>query len=141
MPAAEGRGAEVMPGGLSDRAQWRHANPTLDVADVPAAMEYYRTVFGLLPAWMAPEENIGGVSTETTPIELYLERVESPIPSRISVFVDDADGALANCKAAGADIAEEIETKPWGVRRFTVRDPDRNLIDISHEVNEPRGEP
>ena len=38
-------------------------------------------------------------------------------------------------RAAGADILDPIRTMPWGMRRFTVRDPDGNLIDISHEVD------
>jgi predicted enzyme related to lactoylglutathione lyase len=54
-----------------------------------------------------------------------------------SVFVDDADATLAKCQAAGAEVVEEIETKPWGTRRFTMRDPDANLIDISHRVHDP----
>ena len=30
---------------------------------------------------------------------------------------------------------DEIETKPWGLRGFTVKDPDEDLIGISHEVH------
>jgi uncharacterized glyoxalase superfamily protein PhnB len=130
-----------MPDQSHDPTQWRHANPILEVSDVPAAIAYYRRVFGLVPAWLSEEENIGGVTTEDAPIELYLERAERPTPSRLSVFVDDADVAYAKCRSAGAEIVDEIETKPWGMRRFTVRDPDGNLIDISHPVDEPRGQP
>lgn len=123
-----------MPGHSTDPTQWRHANPILEVADVPAAIAFYGRVFGLVPTWLTEEENIGGVTSADEPIEVYLERAERPTPSRLSVFVDDADATQAQCRAAGAEICEEIETKPWGMRRFTVRDPDGNLIDISHQV-------
>jgi uncharacterized glyoxalase superfamily protein PhnB len=53
------------------------------------------------------------------------------------VFVDDADAAHERYRAAGAEIVDELETQPWGLRGFTVRDPDGNLIDIAHEVHSP----
>jgi uncharacterized glyoxalase superfamily protein PhnB len=124
----------------SDPTQWRHANPILDVADVPRAIAYYRDVFGLMPTWMW-EEDVGGVTTEVAPIELYFSRAEHPAPSRLAVFVDDADRAYAKYRDAGAEIVDEIETKPWGLRGFTVKDPDGNLLGISHEVHTPEGEP
>ena len=88
-------------------------------------------VLGLTSRWRW-DDTIAGVGTGS--LELYLERVDAPSPSRVSVFVDDADAAYEQYRGAGAEIAEEIETKSWGMRRFTVRDPDGNLIDVSHEV-------
>lgn len=123
----------------SDATQWRHANPILDVADVSRAVAYYRDVFGLIPTWIS-EDNAGGVATEVAPIELYFARVEKPSPSRLAVFVDDADMAYAKYRAAGAEIVDQIETKPWGLRGFTVKDPDGNLIGIAHEVPSPGSE-
>jgi uncharacterized glyoxalase superfamily protein PhnB len=57
------------------------------------------------------------------------------------VFVDDADRAHAKYRAAGAEIVDEIETKPWGLRGFTVKDPDGNLIGISHQEHGAEDEP
>jgi catechol 2,3-dioxygenase-like lactoylglutathione lyase family enzyme len=110
---------------------WRHMNPIFQVADVDAAVAWYRDVLGLSEAWRW-EDRIAGMSIGD--LELYLERAERPSPSRVSVYVDDADAACEQYRAAGALFAEGIEDKPWGVRRFTVRDPDGNLIDVSHEL-------
>lgn len=129
-----------MPDDSNDRTQWRHANPILEVSDVDAAIAYYGRVFGLVPTWMW-EENVGGVTTEEAPIEVYFSRAAEPTPTRRAVFVDDADSAYAKCRAAGAEIVEEIETRPWGLRTFTIKDPDGNLIGISHEVHDPRDQP
>ncbi|MBV9000558.1 MAG: VOC family protein [Solirubrobacterales bacterium] len=114
-------------------------NPILDVVDVSRAIAYYRDVFGLVPTWMW-EENVGGVTTEVEPVELYFSRAGTPVPSRLAVFVDDADRAYAKYRAAGAEIVDKVETKPWGLRGFTVKDPDGNLIGISHEVHGPEHE-
>ena len=93
----------------SDPTQRRHVNPILDVADVSRAIAYYRDVFGLVPTsiW---EENVGGVTTEVEPVELYFSRAGTPVPSRLAVFVDDADRAYAKYRAAGAEIVDEVET-------------------------------
>ena len=129
-----------MPDRAPDPTQWRHANPVLEVADVSAAIAYYRHVFGLVPTWVWGT-NAGGVTTEVAPIELYFAQADKPTPSRLAVFVDDADIAYAQYRAAGAEIVEDIETRPWGLRTFTVKDPDGNLIGISHEEFDPRDQP
>jgi catechol 2,3-dioxygenase-like lactoylglutathione lyase family enzyme len=78
----------------------------LEVSDVPAAIAYYRDVLGLVPGWMW-EERVGGVHTEHSPIEIYFSRFEQPSPSRLVVFVDDADASYAKYRAAGAEILDE----------------------------------
>ncbi len=52
-----------MPGEGSESTRWNHANPVLEVSDVPRAIAYYRDVFGLTPSWMWVER-IGGVHTD-----------------------------------------------------------------------------
>ena len=123
-----------------DQARWNHANPILEVADVSHAIAYYRDLFGLIPGWTW-EDRAGGVHTEHSSIEIYFAQSGSPTPSRLAVFVEDADVAYEKCRAAGADIVEEPVTQPWGLRGFTVRDPDGNLIGIAHEVASPAGRP
>ena len=57
------------------------------------------------------------------------------------MFVDDADIACSKYRAAGAEIVEEIETRAWGLRTFTIKDPDGNLIGISHAVHDRHDQP
>ena len=130
-----------MTGEGPESTRWNNANPVLEVSDVPRAIAYYRDVFGLTPSWMW-EDRIGGVHSDHSSIEVYVSRAERPSPSRLAVFVDDADAAHDRCRTAGAEIVDELKTQPWGLRGFTVRDPDGNLIDIAHEVHSPsrRGE-
>jgi uncharacterized glyoxalase superfamily protein PhnB len=49
--------------------------------------------------------------------------------------------AYAKVRAAGAKVVEDTETRPSGLRTFTVKDPDGSLIGISHEVHDPRDHP
>ena len=127
-----------MPRKESGSTRWNHANPVLEVSDVSRAIAYYRDVFGLTASWVW-EDRIGGVHTDHSSIEVYLSRAERPLPSRLAVFVDDADAACERYRTAGAEIIDELKTQPWGLRGFTVRDPDGNLIDIAHEVHSPIG--
>lgn len=127
-----------MPGEGPESTRWNHANPVLEVSDVSRAIAYYRDVFGLTPSWMW-EDRIGGVHADHSSIEIYLSRAERASPSRLAVFVDDADAAHERYRTAGAEIVAELKTQPWGLRGFTVRDPDGNLIDIAHEAHSPSG--
>lgn len=122
----------------SDPTRWNHANPILEVSDVARAIAYYRDVLGLSPTWTW-EDRIGGVHTDYGPIEIYLSRADRPSPSRLAVFVEDADATYEKYRAAGADVVEELATAVWGLRGFTVRDPDGNLISIAHEVHSAVG--
>ncbi len=127
-----------MPAEGSGPIRWNHANPVLEVSDVPRAIAYYRDVFGLVAGWMW-EDRIGGLYTEHNSIEIYLSRCDRPSPSRLAVFVDDADAGYERYRAAGAEIVGEPKTEAWGLRGFTVRDPDGNLINVAHEVHSPIG--
>jgi catechol 2,3-dioxygenase-like lactoylglutathione lyase family enzyme len=127
-----------MPSEESTPTQWNHANPVLEVSDVARAIAFYRDVFGLIPSWMW-EDRIGGVHTDQSSIEIYVSRAEQPLPSRLAVFVDDADAAHEQYRTAGAEIVGELKTQPWGLRGFTVRDPDGNLIDVAQQIHIPSG--
>lgn len=43
---------------------------------------------------------------------------------------DDLDAIFAKVRDAGAEIVQEPDDRPWGVRDFAVRDPSGNLVRI-----------
>jgi len=88
-------------------------------------------MFGLEIRW-AWGDDIGGVGVDD--LELYLVRRDTPTPSEIAVFVEDADAVYERCRDAGANIVTPIATERWGLRGFTVQDADGNQIGIAHEV-------
>ena len=111
------------------RSPWLCVFPQLAVRDVMAAQRYYRDVFGFDIRWTW-EDSYGAV--ENGNVELFLAHDDDPTPSVICVLVDDADLAYAQCRARGADVVDELASKPHRMREFAVRDRDGNLIRIGH---------
>ncbi|MBK5566001.1 VOC family protein [Ensifer sp. SSB1] len=54
---------------------------------------------------------------------------DTPVPV-LSIEVDDVDRAYQRAKAAGVEIVYDITNEPWGVRRFYMRDPFGNIVNI-----------
>ena len=99
----------------------------LPVADVERAQRHYRDVLGFEIAWLLPGGEIGAVARGDAAI--FLRRRTGPFEPAVHwVYADDLDATYEELKSAGARIVEELETKPWGMRQFTVRDLDGNLF-------------
>jgi uncharacterized glyoxalase superfamily protein PhnB len=49
------------------------------------------------------------------------------------VFAEDIDASYQELKSLGANIADPLERKPWGLRQFTVKDLDGNLFYFHHD--------
>jgi catechol 2,3-dioxygenase-like lactoylglutathione lyase family enzyme len=54
----------------------------------------------------------------------------APVNPVISVKVDDVDAAYADAQQRGYDIVHPLTVEEWGVRRFFVRAPDGNVINV-----------
>jgi predicted enzyme related to lactoylglutathione lyase len=103
----------------------------LRVADVEAAKSFYTDYLGL----STEEFNMGWVARYTSPdtranVQLVTHDAAAPETPVISVHTDDVDGAYAEAQKLGYEIVHPIATEPWGVRRFFVRAPDGNVINI-----------
>ena len=48
----------------------------------------------------------------------------TPHPTQHWIFADDIDATYHEMKTRNANIVEDIENKPWGLRQFTIEDPD-----------------
>lgn len=99
--------------------------PELPVEDVERAQRYYRDVLGFEMGWLSPGKEIGAVSRGDAVI--FFRRTPPPfVPAVHWVFAVDVDESYRELKASGANIVDPLETKPWGLRQFTVDDPDGN---------------
>ena len=63
-------------------------------------------------------------------ISLMTHEETAPTVPNVSVQVDDVDAAYAAAVHEGAEIVHPLTDEPWGVRRFFLRDPDGNVIEI-----------
>ena len=104
----------------------------LPVADIDAARGFYTDYLGLSVEGF----NLGWVARYTSPdgracVQLVTGDATSPQDSVLSVHVgDDVDEAYAEAQRRGYEIVHPLTEEPWGVRRFFVRDPDGNVINI-----------
>ena len=103
----------------------------LRVADIEAAKGFYTGYLGL------PNEefNMGWVARYSSPdAEARLQLVTSDRTaaedSVISVCTDDIDAAYAEAQELGYDIVHPLTAEAWGLRRFFVRAPDGNVVNI-----------
>ncbi len=105
--------------------------PNLHVPDLPTCRGFYTDFLGL----SMEEFNLGWVARYTCPdsgahVQLVTGDAVAPEDSVISVHVDDVDAAHADAMQRGFEIVYPLTTEPWGVRRFFVRDPAGNVINI-----------
>jgi predicted enzyme related to lactoylglutathione lyase len=103
----------------------------LQVADLEAAKGFYTDFLGL----SIEEFNLGWVARYTSPdtganVQLVSRDATAPEDPVISVATDDVDSAYEEAQRRGYEIVHPLTTEAWGVRRFFVRTPDGNVINI-----------
>ena len=110
----------------------RRIMANLRVADIEAAKSFYTDFLGLT----TEEFNMGWVARYTSPdtganVQLVTGDATAAEDSVISVQVADVDAAYLEARRLGYEIVHPLTTEPWGVRRFFVRAPDGNVINIA----------
>lgn len=107
--------------------------PELPVRDVNAAQVYYRDRLGFEIAWHNTGGRIGAVSQG--PCAIFLRETDASIsPVTLWFFAPDVDGDYARFTALGAHVADPLSDKPWGLRQFTLRDPNGHLLHFHHDL-------
>jgi hypothetical protein len=106
--------------------------PELPVADVELAQQHYKTALAFEIGWLDPGKGIGSVARGK--VAIFFRRRKPPFEPAIHwVFAEDLDATYQELISLGANIAEPLETKPWGLRQFTVKDLDGNLFYFHHD--------
>ena len=110
----------------------------LSVADIGVAQEFYREYLGLDVeafnlGWVARYQTLDGRAQ----IQLVTGDATAAQDSVASVHVgDDIDEAYAEAQRRGYEIVHPLTHEPWGVRRFFVRAPDGNVINVVNHRDE-----
>jgi catechol 2,3-dioxygenase-like lactoylglutathione lyase family enzyme len=101
-------------------------------APAPALAEkFYAQIFGLdLLIDMSWIRTYGGKAKMSVQISFTSEGGSGTPVLDVFVEVDDLEAALERCKAAGVAIEYGPVVEPWGVRRFFVRDPFGQLVNV-----------
>jgi catechol 2,3-dioxygenase-like lactoylglutathione lyase family enzyme len=104
--------------------------PDITSDDIPRSREFYR-LLGLEERMDLGWVVILGPSERPDIQLLLMGRDESaPVNPDISIGVDDVDAAHEKMARAGEEIVHSLRDEPWGVRRFFVRDPNGNIVNI-----------
>ncbi len=74
-----------------------------------------------------PDREIAGNRNDGRLLEAVVPRIGRPGPISVYVEVEDVDEYHGRVKAAGAEVVEPIWDAPWGLRQFSILDPDGNL--------------
>ncbi|MDJ0384517.1 VOC family protein [Streptomyces sp. G-G2] len=103
----------------------------LRVADIGEAKSFYTDFLGL----STEEFTMGWVARYTSPetgahLQLVTRDATAPEDAVVSVHTDDVETAYAQAQELGFDIVRPLTTEAWGVRRFLVRAPDGNVVNI-----------
>jgi catechol 2,3-dioxygenase-like lactoylglutathione lyase family enzyme len=112
--------------------------PNLSVPDIAEAREFYVDYLGL----SSEEFNLGWVARYSSPdgmavVQLVTRDATAPQDSVISAAVGaDLDQAYEEALRRGYDIVHPLTDEPWGIRRFFVRAPDRNIVNLSSHSDE-----
>lgn len=105
---------------------------TVSVSDISRAVEFYSKL-GLQPIVLSPHYARFICPEGDATFSVHLS--ELPLqPGATTVYfeVEDPDRKIAELKAAGIQIDEEPEDKPWLWREARLKDPDGNAIIIYH---------
>jgi predicted enzyme related to lactoylglutathione lyase len=105
----------------------------LPVADIQEARDFYMDYLGLSVEGF----NLGWVAHYQSPdggahIQLVTRDATASHDSVISVHVgSDIDDAYAEAERRGYEIVHPLTEEAWGLRRFFVRAPDGNVVNVT----------
>ena len=104
----------------------------LPVDDLAVARDFYVGFLGLAVegfnlGWVVNLQSADGRAV----VQLVTRDATAPVDSVISVHVgDQIEAAYDEAKRRGFEIVHPLTVEPWGVRRFFVRAPDGNVVNI-----------
>jgi catechol 2,3-dioxygenase-like lactoylglutathione lyase family enzyme len=111
----------------------------LRVADIAAARGFYTDYLGL----SVEDFNLGWVARYVSPdrlaaVQLVTRDATAAEDSVISVHLGaDVDEAYEEAKRRGYEIVHPLTEEAWGLRRFFVRAPDGNVINMTSHRDDP----
>ncbi|WP_148615872.1 VOC family protein [Nocardioides rubriscoriae] len=115
------------------------------VADVPTSVRFYDEAFGIAARWVRDEGDYAQLETGETTLQLAAlaaaptsglqitpHQPDGPAAAvQLSLAVDDVLAAVTTAVKAGAVLAVEPVTKPWGQVVAYLRDRDGVLIELT----------
>ncbi|MBI1761995.1 MAG: VOC family protein [Acidobacteria bacterium] len=112
-------------------AQFIQGAPVLHVPDVEAAAKYYRDVLGFISDFGNQDYAI--VWRDNSAIH-FVKSNGSPSGVHLFQWVRDVDACHREVRERGAEITTEPGDRPYGVRDFSIRDPNGISIIFGQDI-------
>lgn len=104
--------------------------PDVVVANISAADEFYGDYLGLERQDLGLEWVTRYLAPSGAGLQLLTRDASAGADPVVSIAVDDVDEAYDQARRRGYEIVHPLTTEPWGVRRFFVRTPDGQVLNI-----------
>jgi predicted enzyme related to lactoylglutathione lyase len=116
----------------SNPEQFYQAAPVLMVPDVPATAAFYRKILGFRsdPGADTPEYTV--VWRDNAAVHLA-KGEHAPMGVRLFLWVRDVNALYDEVVRQGAAIDVPIGTRPYGVRDFSIRDPNGVVLVLGQD--------
>lgn len=134
-------GVSENPGG---RARVTAAYPQLFTGDMERSAGFFREQLGFEVRFLFGDPPVYAQFVRDA-ARLNMRLVTAPVLDREAaersellaayLEVDDVEGLFAEYSARDVDFHRPLETKPWGLTGFIVRDPDGNLLNFAEPAD------
>ena len=128
--------------------KFQKLTPNLEVRDVAASMEFYRSVLGFRPAITVPDQTpyvFGSVTSDNVEIffndrkavaEDYPPLGARPAGGALTLFmeVEGIEQVLAAVQKSSAKIVMPLKQQFYGMREFAIEDPEGWIITIAERI-------
>jgi len=111
------------------RGQLEQALPQLPFDDVAAAVAHYRDVMGFRINYQ--QQDVGVMDRDEVTILLIQRTAKYAGIGSCEFYIADADALHAELTRKGANVIGAPVSRPWGLREFSVLDPEGNRLDFA----------
>ena len=112
------------------------ASPYIACRDVDASIDFFRRTLGFEPRLrMGEPANFAIIFKDDVSLTLTLDR-QGEIAGRSSTYITvrGVDALYERCKAAGATMDQELGSRDYGMKDFTIHDLDENHIMVGEPL-------
>lgn len=120
------------------------AYPQLFTGNMERAARFYREQLGFEVRFLFGDPPVYAQFSRDA-VRLNMRLVQAPVLDREAaergellaayLEVDDVEGLYREYAGRAVDFCRPLETKPWGLTGFIVRDPDGNLLNFSEPAD------
>ena len=122
---------------MPDGVTFNTATPIMPVRDIAKAIEFYEGCLGLQVRGRFGEPPTYAVlGADGASLHLSLDR-DGGVAGKVGCYINvkGVEAVFERCKAKGADLDSDLGVRDYGMRDFTVHDPDENHVTVGENAS------